>query len=80
MQHVDIYAAKPEDEYLHKVKRINTVLFRGHEMAKIGGEVKPVHLNTGHLGTNIYPGLRKVLDGEMCFVKDMNWEQKIDLV
>ena len=80
MQHVDVYAAKPEDEYLTKVKRINTVLFRGHEMAKIDGVVKPVHLNTGHLGTNIYPGLRKVLDGEMCFVKDMEWESKIDLV
>ena len=53
---------------------------RGHEMKKDAKGAKPVQLNTGHLGENIYPGLRKVLEGENSFVKDMDWASKMDLV
>lgn len=81
MSTVDMYRSTHEDEYLTRVKRVNTVCWRGHEMIKNGNnEVKPVQLNTGHLGENIYPGLRKVLDGENSFVKDMDWASKMDLV
>lgn len=81
MSTVDMYRSTHEDEYLTRVKRVNTVCWRGHEMVKNGkGDVKPVHLNTGHLGENIYPGLRKVIDGENSFVKDMDWASKMDLV
>ena len=81
MNTVDMYRSTHEDEYLTRVKRVNTVCWRGHEMIKDGnGNVKPVQLNTGHLGENIYPGLRKVLDGENSFVKDMDWASKMDLV
>jgi len=82
MSTVDMYRSTHEDEYLTRVKRVNTVCWRGHEMVrnKDTGEVKPVQLNTGHLGENIYPGLRKVLDGENSFVKDMDWASKMDLV
>ena len=69
MQTVDMYRSTHEDEYLTRVKRVNTVCWRGHEMIRNDkGEVKPVQLNTGHLGENIYPGLRKVLEGENSFV------------
>ena len=82
MSTVDMYRSTHEDEYMTRVKRVNTVCWRGHEMTrnKKTGEVKPVQLNTGHLGENIYPGLRKVLDGENSFVKDMDWASKMDLV
>ena len=80
MSTVDMYRSTHEDEYLTRVKRVNTVCWRGHEMIKVGDKVKPVQLNTGHLGENIYPGLRKVLDGENSFVKDMDWASKMDLV
>lgn len=80
MSTVDMYRSTHEDEYLTRVKRVNTVCWRGHEMIKDDKGVKPVQLNTGHLGENIYPGLRKVLDGENSFVKDMDWASKMDLV
>lgn len=81
MKSIDMYKQTPSDEYMTRVKRVNTVCWRGHEMKKMpDGSVKPTHLNTGHLGENIYPGLRKVLDGEMTFVKEMDWASKMDLV
>lgn len=81
MSTVDMYRSTHEDEYLTRVKRVNTVCWRGHEMVKNGDKpAKPVQLNTGHLGENIYPGLRKVLEGENSFVKDMDWASKMDLV
>ena len=81
MSTVDMYRSTHEDEYLTRVKRVNTVCWRGHEMIRNEkGEVKPTQLNTGHLGENIYPGLRKVLEGENSFVKDMEWASKMDLV
>ena len=82
MNTVDMYRSTHEDEYLTRVKRVNTVCWRGHEMVKATATqpAKPVQLNTGHLGENIYPGLRKVLEGENSFVKDMDWASKMDLV
>ena len=80
MNTVDMYRSTHEDEYLTRVKRVNTTLWRGHEMMKKNDIVKPTQLNTGHLGENIYPGLRKVLEGENSFVKDMEWASKMDLV
>ena len=82
MSQVDMYRSTHEDQYLTRVKRVNTVCWRGHEMIAGSGtqSAKPVQLNTGHLGENIYPGLRKVLEGENSFVKDMDWASKMDLV
>ena len=85
MQTLDMYRSTHEDEYLTRVKRVNTVMWRGHEMSKNTNRgdgvssVMPTQLNTGHLGENIYPGLRKVLEGENTFVKDMEWASKMDL-
>jgi hypothetical protein len=76
---VDMYRSTHEDEYMTRVKRVNTVCWRGMELKKAPSGVKPVQLNTGHLGENIYPGFRKVLEGENTFVKDMGWASQVDL-
>lgn len=79
MDQIDMYRSTPEDQYLTRVKRVNTVCFRGMQLKKVKDDIKPTHLNTGHWGENVYPGCRKVRDGEMTFIKDMDWASKMDL-
>lgn len=82
LDQIDMYRTTPDDEFLTRTKRINTVCWRGMELRKdpVSGDVKPVQLNTGHLGKNLYAGVRAVLDGEMTFMRDCRWSEKMDLV
>lgn len=68
------YRNNMNDEYIMRVQRYNTVCFRGMQYTKDGTEMKLTQLNTGHWGTNIYPGVRKVREGEMSFMKQCNYE------
>ena len=68
------YRNNINDEYIMRVQRYNTVCFRGMQYTKDGTEMKLTQLNTGHWGTNIYPGVRKVREGEMSFMKQCDYE------
>jgi hypothetical protein len=79
------YRKNETDEYIQRVQRFNTVCFRGMQytlMKKDGtpaaegtadAEMKITHLNTGHWGTNIYAGVRKVREGENAFMKQCDY-------
>lgn len=70
------YRANINDEYVQRVQRFNTVCFRGMQYTRKEDD-KPMvitQLNTGHWGENIYPGVRKVRDGENAFMKDCGYE------
>ena len=81
METLDMYQEKDTDEFLSRVKRYNTVCFRGMEMARPadGEPFVPVQLNTGHWGTNVYPGVRKVREGENSFMQNQDWAKKMIL-
>ena len=72
-----MYKSTNEDEFMTRVKRVNTVCWRGMELNEAG---KPVHLNTGHWGQNVYPGVKAIREGQNAFMKDMNWADKMDLI
>ena len=77
---IEPYRANPNDEFLQRVKRYNTVCFRGMQYTaqseKGGGGFKLTHLNTGHWGVNVYAGVRRVRDGENTFMREC--EYKVD--
>ena len=61
------------DPYLHRVQRFNTVCFRGMQYTRDENkEMKLTHINTGHWGTNIYAGVRKVREGENSFMRQLD--------
>lgn len=72
MDRVDMYKVQPTDEYMSRVKRINTVCFRGMQYTNTGdnGKMEVTQLGTGHWGDKIYPGVKKVRNGENSFMKD----------
>ena len=86
---IEPYRNNPNDEFLQRVKRYNTVCFRGMQYTEQGpaeeGEVdgprkagkagpfKLTHLNTGHWGCNVYAGVRRVRDGENTFMRDCGY-------
>jgi hypothetical protein len=72
----DNYRVKSDDEYLNRVKRVNTVCWRGMQLNLDG---QPTQLNTGHWGENVYPGVRKVREGENSFMKNCDWNSKMSL-
>ena len=77
LQSVDPYRLTDDDEFLNRVQRINTVCFRGCEGAKDdknGGAFKITQLNQGHWGPNVYPGVRRVRDGENTFMKECDYQ------
>jgi len=74
---IEPYRANPNDEFLQRVKRYNTVCFRGMQYTAQGtGGFKLTHLNTGHWGVNVYAGVRRVRDGENTFMREC--EYKVD--
>lgn len=81
MKSVDLYKVQATDEYLSRVKRINTVCFRGMEMTYDNTAQKyvPSQLNTGHWGPDVYPGVKKVRMGENSFMTKQNYGDKIVL-
>lgn len=82
---IEPYRHNIADEYIQRVQRFNTVCFRGMQytlMADDGspvttkdakGTIKLTQLNTGHWGTNVYPGVRKVREGENSFMKQCDY-------
>lgn len=75
LKDVDPYRTSDMDEFINRVQRINTVCFRGCEGVKgPNGTFKVTQLNQGHHGPNVYPGCRRVRDGEMTFLKDCNYQ------
>ena len=74
MDKVDMYKVQQTDEYMSRVKRINTVCFRGMQYTNSGdgGAMEVTQLGTGHWGDKIYPGVKKVRNGENSFMKDPN--------
>lgn len=74
---IDMYRESPDDEYLQRIKRVNTVCWRGMQL---DSNRKITQLNTGHWGEQIYPGVRKVREGEMSFMKDMQWAKAMSFV
>lgn len=69
------------DPYLQRVQRFNTVCFRGMQYTRMkggkavkgaDGDMVLTHINTGHWGTNIYAGVRKVREGENSFMRQLD--------
>jgi hypothetical protein len=74
LRDVDPYRQTDADEFQNRVQRLNTVCFRGCEGTSDNGVFRITHLNKGHWGENIYPGVRRVRDGENTFMKDCNYQ------
>lgn len=75
MSDMDPYRATDADEFVNRVQRINTVCFRGCEGTKSDQNVfKVTQLNQGHWGPDVYPGVRRVRDGENSFMRDCNYQ------
>jgi len=76
---LDMYKAGSDDEFLSRVKRLNTVCHRGMQMEPLGkdGEYVPTQLNTGHWGPDVYPGVRKVREGQNSFIEKQHWSKKM---
>ena len=77
LDQVDMYRVQPEDEFMSRIKRVNTVCWRGMELNEKG---EPIQLNTGHWGENVYPGVKAIREGKNAFMKDMGWANKISIV
>ena len=75
LQDIDPYRQTDNDEFLNRIQRINTVCYRGCEGRRGDDETfKITQLNQGHWGENVYPGVRRVRDGENTFMKDCNYQ------
>ena len=75
LQDIDPYRQTDSDEFLNRIQRINTVCYRGCEGRRGDDETfKITQLNQGHWGENVYPGVRRVRDGENTFMKDCNYQ------
>ena len=76
LQDVDPYRQTDADEFTNRVQRINTVCFQGCEGRRDSASktFSISRLNTGHWGENVYPGVRRVRDGENTFMKDCNYQ------
>lgn len=83
MSKVDLYKVQPTDEYMSRVKRMNTVCFRGMELryddSDNAKKYVPTQLNTGHWGPNVYPGVKKVRMGENSFMDKQNYGDRMIL-
>jgi len=74
LRDVDPFRQTDNDEFLNRIQRINTVCYRGCEGKNEGGKFVVTQLNQGHWGHNVYPGCRRVRDGENTFLKDYNYQ------
>lgn len=71
---IDPYRQTDNDEFMNRIQRINTVCYRGCEGTSENGVFKVTQLNQGHWGENVYPGVRRVRDGENSFMRDCNYQ------
>lgn len=76
---IEPYRMQLDDPYMQRVQRYNTVCFRGMQYTAMkdgkpdaGGSMVLTQLNTGHWGTNIYAGVRKVREGENSFMRQLD--------
>ena len=80
LQELDPYRQNELDEFVNRIQRINTVCFRGMELRKgVDEKWVPDQLNKGHWGENVYPGCRRVRDGENTFIQDQEYSKKIQI-
>ena len=80
LQDIDPYRLSDDDSFVNRVQRVNTVCFQGCEGRKDAatGAFKIEKLNQGHWGENVYPGVRRVRDGENSFMKDCDYKLGLD--
>ena len=71
---IDPYRQTDNDEFLNRIQRVNTVCYRGCEGRESGGKFEITQLNQGHWGENVYPGVRRVRDGENSFMRDCQYQ------
>ena len=76
---IEPYRMQLDDPYMQRVQRYNTVCFRGMQYTAmkagkpdVDGSMVLTQLNTGHWGTNIYAGVRKVREGENSFMRQLD--------
>ena len=74
---IDMYRETLQDEYLQRIKRVNTVCWRGMQL---DARNKITHLNTGHWGVDIYPGCRSVRDGHNTHLQSMEWAKAMSFI
>jgi len=74
LKNSDPYRVTDNDEFMNRIQRVNTVCFRGCEGVRDNGSFKVTQLNQGHWGENVYPGCKRVRDGENIFLKDCNYQ------
>ena len=70
--------ARNKEQFLSVLRSLNTLCWRGmtlKEETKGGGKWLVEHVNSGHWGPNVYPGVRSVRMGENTFIKDMGYEK-----
>ena len=85
-----IKMSKPQggnSKFLTVLRSLNTLCWRGMTLKEEGGTESEdkkstkggkwvvEHINTGHWGPNIYPGVRSVRMGQNTFIKDMGYEK-----
>ena len=85
-----IKMSKPQggnNKFLTVLRSLNTLCWRGMTLKEEGGTESEdkkstkggkwvvEHINTGHWGPNIYPGVRSVRMGQNTFIKDMGYEK-----
>ena len=71
---IDPYRQTDIDEFLNRIQRVNTVCYRGCEGRESGGKFEITQLNLGLWGENVYPGVRRVRDGENSFMRDCQYQ------
>lgn len=81
MQESDPFRQSDEDPFINRVQRLNTVCFRGHQAKLVGtnNEIEVTQLNEGHWGKDVYPGCRRVRDGENSFLEAAGHKVKVIL-
>ena len=74
------------EAFLSPLRHLNTMCFQGYQVSRAAGatgddlgKFTKTVINTGHWGPNVYPGCRAVRNGEMAFLKDMEYEKGVTL-
>jgi hypothetical protein len=74
--------ARDKEQFLSVLRSLNTLCWRGMTLKEVdkdasgkNGKWVVEHVNSGHWGPNVYPGVRSVRMGENTFIKDMGYEK-----
>ena len=75
LDQIEPYRQTDVDQFHNRVQRVNTVCFQGMEGRKdTDGSFKPIKLNKGHWGVNVYAGCKAIRDGENSFLADCQYK------